>query len=265
MKICKEYLINISDINSIQVVENKNGARFPSILTPGVDRSARILKWGKTLHKNVRSRDWKDIGSVASIGEDTIRIMGRQHRQYDVPKSLIEGFNGSEVILQISKREMYNYEVTNIRKYLGHNVDLELLLRKIQDYLRQKGFAVTKVSSDRINSELAFHIEAEAFSSLKNSMLGKRSVDIIIKGTPNNFGVTFTTEWEENDLGFGLSVSSLATSAIHSMISSAFSIGAGIEKPTVFLSQKILERDLRNDIGEEIDRLKNSAHHNTAS
>lgn len=219
----------------------------------------------RALNKNARSKDWKDVGRVARIDEDTIRIMGRQDLQYDVPKSLVE-FNGSEVILQISKRELYKFEVTKgtEKEYSGQNVDLELLKRKIQDYLSQKGFVVTRVSSDTINSELAFHIEAESSSSLKDTILGKRSVDIVIKGAPNKFSLATTTEWKENVLGeTALELGSSVISSISSSLASE--IGGHIGTPIIFGSKKVLEMDLQNEIKKEIDLLKNSAQHNTAS
>jgi hypothetical protein len=51
------------------------------------------------------------VGNVFAIAGDTITIMGGKGREYSIPKSSVEGFNGSEVFLNLSFKELRNYEV----------------------------------------------------------------------------------------------------------------------------------------------------------
>ena len=61
-----------------------------------------ILNWDRTVHKNVRSKDMQDVGTVIAILGDAITILQGTKREYQVPKSHVEGFNGSEVFLDLS-------------------------------------------------------------------------------------------------------------------------------------------------------------------
>ena len=61
-----------------------------------------ILNWDRIVHKNVRSKDMQDVGNVIAIAGDTITILQGTKREYGVPKSHVEGFNGSEVFLDLS-------------------------------------------------------------------------------------------------------------------------------------------------------------------
>lgn len=62
------------------------------------------------LFKYVRSRDTEDVGNVVSVDENFITMMRGQHK-FKLPNQLIEGYNGSEVYLNISARELYNHEL----------------------------------------------------------------------------------------------------------------------------------------------------------
>ena len=66
---------------------------------------------GNIIFKNVRSKDNQDIGYIINEDVDNITIssIGARHN-YKVPKSKLEGFNGSEVLLNITYAELYNYE-----------------------------------------------------------------------------------------------------------------------------------------------------------
>ena len=69
-----------------------------------------VLNWDRIVHKNVRSSDGQDAGNIVHIAGDNLRIMRGTSRQYDIPKHLVDGFDGSEVHLSIPLSEMGNYE-----------------------------------------------------------------------------------------------------------------------------------------------------------
>jgi hypothetical protein len=70
-----------------------------------------VLNWDRIIHKNVRSKDFVDVGNVFAIAGDDVTVMGSWSREYNIPKTCVEGFNGSEVFLNINFSELRNYEV----------------------------------------------------------------------------------------------------------------------------------------------------------
>jgi hypothetical protein len=74
--------------------------------------SKPVLDWDRIVLKGVRTKDNQDAGNVISVDSDkiTIGLEGARH-EYIIPKSTVEGFNGSEVFLNISFGELRNCEV----------------------------------------------------------------------------------------------------------------------------------------------------------
>jgi hypothetical protein len=69
-----------------------------------------ILHWERVIHKNVRSSDGIDIGNIISEAGDTFTVMQGASREYNIPKSVVEGFNGSEVYLSMPFVEVQRYK-----------------------------------------------------------------------------------------------------------------------------------------------------------
>ncbi len=70
-----------------------------------------IQHWDRVIHKNVRSKERIDIGNVISESGDTFTVMQGAKREYNIPKSAVEGFDGSELYLSISYSEVQRYKV----------------------------------------------------------------------------------------------------------------------------------------------------------
>lgn len=70
-----------------------------------------ILHWERVMHKNVRSADRVDVGTIISEDGDMFTILQGASREYKVPKSAVEGFNGAEVSLNVSYSELQAYKV----------------------------------------------------------------------------------------------------------------------------------------------------------
>jgi hypothetical protein len=70
-----------------------------------------IQRWERVIHKNVRSKDRIDIGNVISESGDTFTVMQGTSREYNIPKSSVEGFDGSELYLSIPYSEVQKYQV----------------------------------------------------------------------------------------------------------------------------------------------------------
>jgi hypothetical protein len=68
-----------------------------------------VLDWDRIVHKNVRSSDGQDSGNVDA--DSVVIITGGARKEYSIPKSQIDGFNGAEVFLKLSFRELEKYKV----------------------------------------------------------------------------------------------------------------------------------------------------------
>jgi hypothetical protein len=71
-----------------------------------------IRHWDRVIHKNVRSNDRVDIGNVISEAGDTFTVMQGASREYNIPKSAVEGFDGSELYLSIPYSEVQRYKAS---------------------------------------------------------------------------------------------------------------------------------------------------------
>lgn len=70
-----------------------------------------IQHWDKVMHKNVRSKDGIDVGNIISEAGDNFTIMQGASREYNLPKSCVEGFDGGEVFLNITYSELMKYKL----------------------------------------------------------------------------------------------------------------------------------------------------------
>jgi hypothetical protein len=60
------------------------------------------------IHKNARTSDGGDAGNVIEVEEDTLTLDRGPRAEFVVPKSALEGFDGSELSLTISLKELNN-------------------------------------------------------------------------------------------------------------------------------------------------------------
>jgi hypothetical protein len=70
-----------------------------------------IQNWDRLVLKGVRSSDNDDMGNIISIDKDSLFLMTGRH-VFKIPKSFVEGFNGSEVLLNVSSSEVMRLELT---------------------------------------------------------------------------------------------------------------------------------------------------------
>jgi hypothetical protein len=71
-----------------------------------------IQRWERVMHKNVRSKDRIDIGNVISESGETFTVMQGASREYNIPKTAVEGFDGSELYLSIPFSEVQRYKIS---------------------------------------------------------------------------------------------------------------------------------------------------------
>ena len=71
-----------------------------------------VLDWESIIHKHVRSKDYDDAGNVDAVNADSVIITSQGDRkEYSLPKSQIDGYNGAEVFLKISLVELERYKI----------------------------------------------------------------------------------------------------------------------------------------------------------
>jgi hypothetical protein len=70
-----------------------------------------IQNWDRLVLKGVRSSDGEDMGNIISIDKDSLFLMTGRH-VFKIPKSFVQGFNGSEVSLNVQATEVARLELT---------------------------------------------------------------------------------------------------------------------------------------------------------
>jgi hypothetical protein len=67
--------------------------------------------WDRLVLKGVRSNDNDDMGNIIAIDKDSLFLMTGRH-VIKIPKSFVQGFNGSEVLLNVAAPEVLRLELT---------------------------------------------------------------------------------------------------------------------------------------------------------
>jgi hypothetical protein len=76
------------------------------------ENDSPVLDWDRIVHKNVRSRDGQDAGNVDAVDTNSIVIITEGARkEYNLPKSEVDGFNGAEVFLKLTIAELEKFKV----------------------------------------------------------------------------------------------------------------------------------------------------------
>ena len=70
-----------------------------------------IQNWDRLVLRGVRSSDNEDMGNVISIDKDSLFLMTGRH-VFKIPKSFVQGFNGSEVLLSVPAVKVLMFELT---------------------------------------------------------------------------------------------------------------------------------------------------------
>ena len=71
-----------------------------------------VLKWDRIIHKNTRTRDGEPAGYVAAEDAESIVVLAGGFREYSIPKSHVVEFDGSQVFLDFTARELEQYRIS---------------------------------------------------------------------------------------------------------------------------------------------------------
>lgn len=89
-----------------------------------------VVNWDRIIHKNVRTLDNQGMGKVIAVpnDEDTIIISSQSgSEQYKIPKSVVSGFNGAEVLLNETAYKIMSstsYRIDNAGVYEAKPSDI---------------------------------------------------------------------------------------------------------------------------------------------
>ena len=87
-----------------------------------------VVNWDRIIHKNVRTLDNQGMGKVIAVpnDEDTIIISSQSGgEQYKIPRSFVSGFNGAEVLLNVTAYHIsFSYKVDNASAYEARPSDI---------------------------------------------------------------------------------------------------------------------------------------------
>jgi hypothetical protein len=71
-----------------------------------------VMHWEDLKSKAVKTKD-KRIGNIVKILDDEFVIQNGRRTKYRVPKSCIEQYNGYEIFLDFSSKELKKYKTRN--------------------------------------------------------------------------------------------------------------------------------------------------------
>jgi hypothetical protein len=70
-----------------------------------------VANWESVIHKIVRSNEGNLIGNVDAVDENSILVSSEGGRtRYKIPKHIVQGFDGHEVLLNIQKTKLERFK-----------------------------------------------------------------------------------------------------------------------------------------------------------
>ena len=101
---------------------SENPANSKSADTSSSSPGDAVVNWDRIIHKNVRTLDNQGMGKVIAVpnDEDTIIISSQSGgEQYKIPRSVVSGFNGAEVLLNETAYKIMSssYRIDNADVY----------------------------------------------------------------------------------------------------------------------------------------------------
>lgn len=75
------------------------------------DFSEAVLNWDSVIHKGVRTSDGNPLGYIAADDEQAIYVLSSRFRNYRIPKTNVQSFDGSTVRLNIDYGAIKEYMI----------------------------------------------------------------------------------------------------------------------------------------------------------
>jgi hypothetical protein len=71
-----------------------------------------VIRWDKVIHKSARTEDGQPVGYIAADDDESIIVLASGFREYNIPKSRVKAFDGSQVYLDFPSIELEQYRIT---------------------------------------------------------------------------------------------------------------------------------------------------------
>ena len=76
----------------------------------GKQQPPPVIDWDRVVNKNVRSKEGEPIGNIVAHMKDSLQIETTGSRgQYIIPKEQVEGFDGAEVTLNLTIKDLAKF------------------------------------------------------------------------------------------------------------------------------------------------------------
>jgi hypothetical protein len=69
--------------------------------------------WDNLIQKNVKTKDLQDIGNIIMVDDEFITILEGILQEYVIPKKYIKELTETEIVLELTGKELNTYEVEN--------------------------------------------------------------------------------------------------------------------------------------------------------
>lgn len=70
-----------------------------------------VLQWDRVIHKTARTEGGEPVGYIAAEDDESIFILSSRFREYNIPKSHVKAFDGSQVYLDFPSGELEVYRI----------------------------------------------------------------------------------------------------------------------------------------------------------
>lgn len=71
-----------------------------------------VIRWDIVIHKSARTEDGQQVGYIAADDDESIIVLAGGFREYNIPKSHVKAFDGSQVYLDFPSIEPEQYRIT---------------------------------------------------------------------------------------------------------------------------------------------------------
>ena len=70
-----------------------------------------VIRWDKVIHKSARTEDGQPVGYIAADDRESIIVLASGFREYNIPKSHVKAFDGSQVYLDFPSNDLEQYRI----------------------------------------------------------------------------------------------------------------------------------------------------------
>ena len=148
-----------------------------------------VVNWDRIIHKNVRTLDNQGMGKVIAVpnDEDTIIISSQGGGdRYKIPRSLVSGFNGAEVILNQTAYQITSssYKVDSARAYEAKPSDITTEERQQEQEETTVPLIEERLNVSKTTSTTQYTIRKEPVAEKKTIEVPVTHEEIVVERRP---------------------------------------------------------------------------------